>query len=88
MQYTEILEKLKSLSDPVAIAGMARFGIDPENTYGISIPKAQKIAKQIGKDRMLAEQLLSLAIHEARILACMIDDLKVVTQEQLERWVM
>jgi len=48
----------------------------------------QKIAKQIGKDRMLAEQLWSLAIHEARILACMIDDLKVVTEEQLERWVM
>jgi len=25
-----------------------------DNTYGISIPKAQKIAKQIGKDHMLA----------------------------------
>lgn len=54
MQYTEILEKLKSLSDPVAIAGMARFGINSENAYGISIPKVQKIANQIGKDHMLA----------------------------------
>ena len=86
MQYSEILEKLKSLSDPEAIAGMARFGINPENTYGISIPNLRKIAKQIGKDHMLAEQLWLSGIHEARILACMIDDPKMVTEEQLERW--
>ena len=87
MQYSEILEKLKSLSDPEAIAGMARFGINPENTYGISIPNLRKIARQIGKDHTLAEQLWLSGIHEARILACMIDDPKMVTEEQLERWV-
>ena len=38
MQYSDIIKKLKSLSDPEAVKGMARFGINPENTYGISIP--------------------------------------------------
>ncbi|GAG05531.1 unnamed protein product, partial [marine sediment metagenome] len=38
MQYENILKKLKALSNPQAVEGMARFGISPENTYGISIP--------------------------------------------------
>jgi 3-methyladenine DNA glycosylase AlkD len=86
MQYTEILQKLKSLSNPEAVEGMARFGINPENTYGISIPNLRKLARQIGKDHGLADQLWSSGIHEARILACMIDDPKLVTDAQLDRW--
>jgi len=34
----DIIKKLKSLSNPKAIIGMARYGITPENTYGVSIP--------------------------------------------------
>ncbi len=87
MDYSEVLAKLQSLVDPEAVAGMARFGINPENTYGISVPNLRQMARQIGKDRTLAEQLWSSGIHEARILACMIDDPKLVTESQLERWV-
>ena len=35
---SDILARLKALSDPKAVEGMARYGINPENTYGISIP--------------------------------------------------
>ena len=87
MQYDEILERLKSLSNPEAVLGMTRFGINPENAYGISIPNLRKMAKQIDRDHALAEQLWSSGIHEARILACMIDDPNMVTEAQLERWV-
>ena len=38
MQYEDILDRLKSLSNPEAVAGMVRFGINPVNTYGVSIP--------------------------------------------------
>jgi hypothetical protein len=38
MEYEEILKRLKSLANPEAVAGMARFGINPKNTYGVSIP--------------------------------------------------
>ena len=48
MQYNDILNKLKTLSDPKAVEGMARFGISLENTYGVSIPNLRKIAKEIG----------------------------------------
>ncbi len=66
---------------------MARFGINPENTYGISIPNLRKIAKDVGKDHSLAQQLWLSGIHEARILASMVDELEVVTEEQVESWV-
>ena len=87
MQYDDILEKLKSLSDPKAVVGMARFGINPENTLGVSIPNLRKIAKETGKDHLLAQQLWASGIHETRILASMIDDPRVVTEEQMESWV-
>ncbi len=87
MQYAEVLKRLKSLSNPKAVAGMAKYGINPESAYGISIPNLRKIAREAGKNHLLAEKLWSSGIHEARILACMIDDPKEVTEPQLERWV-
>ena len=83
----EILRKLKSLSDPKAVEGMSRFGINSKNTYGVSIPNLRTIAKEIGKNHLLAQELWSSGIHEARILTGMIDDPELVTEEQIEKWV-
>ena len=80
------LKQLKSLSDPEAVAGMARFGINPDNTLGVSIPAIRKMAKEIGKNHALAQEFWSSGIHEARILAGMVDDPGEVTVEQMERW--
>ena len=83
----DILDKLKALSDPKAVEGMARYGINPENTYGVSIPNLRKIARETGKNHALAQELWVSGIHEARIIASMIDDPKMATEEQLESWV-
>ncbi len=87
MDYNEIINRLKALSDPEAVKGMARFGINPENTYGVSIPNLRKMAKAAGKDHDLAQELWASGIHEARILAGMVDDPALVTEEQMEAWV-
>jgi 3-methyladenine DNA glycosylase AlkD len=87
MQTSDILKKLKSMSDKKAVEGMARFGINPKNTYGVSIPNLRKIAKEAGKNHVLAEQLWESGIHEARILACMIDKPQDVTEKQMDSWV-
>ena len=73
MQYEEVLQPLKNLANPEAAAGMAWFGINPQNTYGISIPNLRAIAREVGKDHLLTQQLWSSEIHEARILASMVD---------------
>ncbi|MBA7514407.1 hypothetical protein ES705_06435 [subsurface metagenome] len=87
MKYENILKKLKVLSNPRAVEGMARFGISPENTYGVSIPNLRKIAKEIGRDHSLAQQLWDSGIHEARILASMIDQANQVTKNQMNAWI-
>lgn len=86
-RYDEVLERLKALSDPEAVAGMARFGISPKKTYGVAVPDLRRIAKEIGVDHDLAQRLWLSDIRETRILASMIDDPKRVTEEQMERWV-
>ena len=86
-RLNKILEKLKSLSNPIAIEGMAKFGITPKKTYGVSIPLLRKMAKEIGKDHKLALQLWDIDIRETRILASMIDEPDLVTEEQMEKWV-
>jgi len=87
MKAKDILKKLKSHANPKNIKGMARFGINPKNTYGVSIPILRKMAKEIGKNHSLAQQLWGSGIHEAKILASMIDDPKMVTEKQMEQWV-
>jgi 3-methyladenine DNA glycosylase AlkD len=75
------------MANPESVKGMARFGIRSENAYGISIPDLRQLAKQIGTNHDLALGLWSSGIHEARILAGMMDDPAAVTEDQLERWV-
>jgi len=86
MKYAEIIAELKSQKNPENIAGMARFGISSHNTLGISIPTLRKLAKRIGKDHALAQQLWASGIHEARLLAGFIDDPKQVTKKQMDAW--
>jgi 3-methyladenine DNA glycosylase AlkD len=87
MEYVEILEKLKSLANPAAVEEMARYGINPNNSLGVSITNVRKIAKETGKDHSLASQLWKSGSREARMLAVLEDEAKLVTGEQMDAWV-
>jgi 3-methyladenine DNA glycosylase AlkD len=87
MTLSEIISILKSHANPKSVAGMARFGINPQNTLGVSIPILRQLAEKIGKNHVLAQQLWDTEIHEARLLAGFIDDYKLVTSKQMVRWV-
>ncbi len=86
MKYEEVIKKLKSRRNPKNIAGMARFGINPKNTLGISIPYLRSLARKIGKNHQLAKKLWNSKIHEARILAGLIDDHKLLSEKQMNGW--
>ena len=86
MQFNQVLEALKSQANPDSVRGMARFGISPQNTLGVSIPFLRKLARQTGKDHQLAAELWNTGIHEARILAGMVDDPLLVTPAQMDGW--
>jgi 3-methyladenine DNA glycosylase AlkD len=86
--YETIMAELQGLANPANIEGMARFGIRPKTTvYGISVNDIRAIAKRVGKDHGLAQQLWASQVHEARILASIIDIPKQVTEAQMEQWV-
>lgn len=87
MTAKEIIAQLKKHSNPKDREGMARFGINPKYALGVRIPILRNLAKKIGKDDKLAQDLWKTKIHEARILASMIDEPGKVTQRQMEQWV-
>lgn len=78
---------MKSLTNPEAVTGMAKYGIKPNKNYGISVTILRKIAKEIGKNHQLAQQLWKSGIRDARILAASIDDPQLITEKQMEEWV-
>ncbi|MEI2726959.1 MAG: DNA alkylation repair protein [Verrucomicrobiota bacterium] len=73
---TNVLAELHRLANPTNVAGMARFGIVGKKLLGISVVQLRAIAKRIGRDHELAEELWSSGIFEARILAAFIADPK------------
>ncbi len=85
-QVADILAELRSLGSESDRAGMARYGIKVENAFGVSVYELRKIAKRLGTDHVLALTLWETGNHEARLLACFVDDPEAVTPEQLEAW--
>ncbi len=74
------------MANPANVEGMARYGINPRNTLGVSMPAVREIAKETGRNHELAAELWASGLHEARILASLVDDPRQVSQEQMEAW--
>ncbi|MBI5475974.1 MAG: DNA alkylation repair protein [Ignavibacteriales bacterium] len=87
MTVKQILSRLESLGNPANVAGMARYGIVAKKAFGVSAPALRLIAKEIGRSHELAQKLWSTEILDARILAAFIDDPMLITEKQMEAWV-
>lgn len=81
-----LIMQLENLSTPEALASQSRFGITGHKMLGVSIYDLRKLAKGV-KSHELALELWQSDIHEARMLAAMVDDPAQVTRTQLEEWV-
>jgi 3-methyladenine DNA glycosylase AlkD len=66
---------------------MARVGIAVDRALGVSIPDLRRIARAHRGDHELALDLWATGIHEARILASMVDDPEQVSRAQMDAWV-
>jgi 3-methyladenine DNA glycosylase AlkD len=87
MTASELLTALRSHANPVNVAGMARFGISSEGTLGVSIPVLRRLAREAGRDHVLALEVWTSGVHEARILASLIADPARMTRREADRWV-
>ncbi len=87
MTTDEIINFLKKNSDQKNREGMARFGINASNAFGISMPLLRELGKKIGKDHKLAVELWKTRYHEARILSSLIADPALTTSALMNKWV-
>ena len=71
---------------PEGAEGAARYGICALEVWGVSAPKLRALAKEIGRNHDLAGELWRTGVHDARILATLVDDPAQVTTGQMERW--
>ena len=84
---SEIIAKLRTLANPANVIGMARYGINSSDALGVSMPALRLLARQYRRQHALALELWQSGIHEARIMAALVDDPKLVTAAQMESWV-
>jgi 3-methyladenine DNA glycosylase AlkD len=87
MTLEEITVWLETRRNPENLAGMARFGINVERAFGIPLQELRLLSKRIGKNHVLAGRLWSTGLHEARLLAMLIEDPASLSNKQMERWV-
>jgi 3-methyladenine DNA glycosylase AlkD len=94
-----LLAHLMTLENEGNRAGMARFGIATTKALGISMPILRGIARDVKADakkhqanprafrHTLAQELWASRIHEAQILAILVEDSQEMEAEQTESWV-
>ncbi|MCB1462650.1 MAG: DNA alkylation repair protein [Nitratireductor sp.] len=82
----QALELLRTHGSERNRAGMARYGINVDKAFGVSMPAIRAAGKAITHDHDLAQALWDTGIHEARILAALVDKPQWVTREQMDRW--
>ncbi len=88
MDKDEIVQIIKLQRNEKNILGQKRFGITGAESYGLSMPQLKSIAKSVGKNHALAQELWATQIREARHIAVMIAEKDKVTEMMMEKWVM
>jgi 3-methyladenine DNA glycosylase AlkD len=83
----EALARLRALADPARLAGMARYGIGGGTAIGVTVAELRALAKELGRSHELAQGLWDSGVHEARILASLVEERDRVDEAQLDRWV-
>lgn len=87
MNGAQIVEWLKRESSEEFRADLTtRYGIPNDNALGVKMSAMKAMAKEVGRDHVLASELWSTGIYEARILAAFVDEPARVTPEQMDGW--
>jgi 3-methyladenine DNA glycosylase AlkD len=81
-----VLRQMRQRARPEVVVGMARFGIVAKHPLGISAPDLQALARQLGRNHVLALELWETGIYEARILAALVAVPGEMTRRQANKW--
>jgi 3-methyladenine DNA glycosylase AlkD len=65
---------------------LQRFGIAAEGALGVRAAELHRLAHAFGRSHPLALRLWRSGVHEARHLACLVEEPGRVSEAQMERW--
>ena len=82
----EILKELERRGTKHNRDGMARYAIVAPKVFGVSVGDIRQLGKRTGKDHDLALALWETGWYEARMLTAFVDDPRLVTPAQMDRW--
>jgi 3-methyladenine DNA glycosylase AlkD len=83
----DVVRTLERLGDRSRLEGMARFGIDTTRAVGVTVTELRRFARDLGHDHELAAALWASGVHEARLLASLVDEPAMVSEAQMDAWV-
>lgn len=83
----QALSELEELAEARIRDGMGRYGIvTADKVLGVAMANVQKVAKRFAPDHGLAAALWESGVYEARLMTAYVDDPKLVTTAQMDRW--
>jgi len=80
------MDELRQLANPANVEGQRRFAIVGGEQLGVSVLDIRRLARGV-RDHDLAQRLWESNVHEAQLLAMLVDDPRQVTKDQMNRWV-
>ena len=87
-ESVRLVAHLYSLRDDANLVGQARFGITSKSEQlGITMPVLRELARAHRRNHPLALELWASGIHDARVLATLVENPQQITRGQMEAWV-
>jgi 3-methyladenine DNA glycosylase AlkD len=86
MNKDEVLAWLEKQGTRRTVDGMARYGIEAERAFGVTMGTLLSLRKRLGTDHALSLALWKSGWYEARLLAALVGDPQRVTRRQMNGW--
>ena len=86
---TQVIALLKASQNERGKANWKKLGAKTEElkSFGIGLTQLRKLAKDVGRDHNLAQQLWQSDIYDAKIIGLLVDEPKLLSREQAEEQV-
>jgi 3-methyladenine DNA glycosylase AlkD len=82
----DVLAQLERLGTRATRDGMARYGIEARQAFGVPMGALLTLSKRLGRDHDLSLALWESGWYEARLLASLVGDPARVTRRQMNAW--
>ena len=90
MTKTQVIALLKENQNERGIENWKKLGAKKTaklKSFGIGLTQLRNLAKKVGRDHKLAQQLWKSNVYDAKIIGLLIDDPKLLSREQAEEQV-